>query len=214
MAIKTGQSFDLNQPTLPDLLESIHAGEIQLPDFQRDFLWGPGQVKALLDTIQKKHPAGSLLLLTVSAEGSTPFGARPFKFTPDEAEQHRPRHLVLDGQQRLTACYAAIYNLGRRTYYLDLKRLHAVISDASDGGSVDIDELLILRPHDDQPDKRLFSSHHLPLSFLSNRDSLRDRLGAYKKNLRSADPDDPYLEFIERVSRATSIHSSNTSFLR
>ena len=55
-------------PTTEDLfklLKDIDDGEIQLPQFQRDFKWKQKQITKLLSSIQAGYPAGSLLFLEI-----------------------------------------------------------------------------------------------------------------------------------------------------
>lgn len=111
---------------LSELLEQIDNGELKLPSFQRSYRWKPSKVKKLLDSLQKNHPAGSLLLLQVDSRKCV-VEQDNFKFA-DGAEQEA-EYLVLDGQQRLTSCYCAFYNKGNRSYYLDLRRLHNEVSN-------------------------------------------------------------------------------------
>src|SRR5262245_50816882 len=91
---------------LSDLLEWIAAGELALPDFQRDFDWDQKAVRAIVGTVLKNWPAGSLMFV----EGSPPyFGEpRPFEFGPP-VDRDVVRFLVLDGQQRLTALYRVLH---------------------------------------------------------------------------------------------------------
>ena len=68
--------------SLQDLLADIHAGKVQLPQFQRDFKWSLSDQRDLLDSIQKGYPVGTLLFLGVQKEGEAPFGERPFEGAP------------------------------------------------------------------------------------------------------------------------------------
>lgn len=106
---------------IAELLEAIHAGSVVLPEFQRDFDWGDDRVIQLLATITRRWPAGSLLLQVVS--GPTFFRMRGFDGGP-EVQQERVRYAVLDGQQRLTALYHAVYDTGPYIYAVRAKALH------------------------------------------------------------------------------------------
>ena len=93
------------------LMESIDAGQISIPDFQRDFDWSPSDVKQLLITVFAGWPAGSLLLLD---SRNTLFKARRIEGGPSLAEVQT--YSVLDGQQRLTSLYHAFYDKGDVIY--------------------------------------------------------------------------------------------------
>lgn len=96
-----------------DLLEWIADQDLVLPEFQRDYDWDDERVIALVATMMRGWPAGSLLLQEV--EGPTFFSLRPFEGGPP-IDEHRASLVVLDGQQRLTALYQALYDAGPSVY--------------------------------------------------------------------------------------------------
>ncbi|GHA72094.1 hypothetical protein GCM10007067_05700 [Lysobacter bugurensis] len=105
---------------LGDLLGAVGRGEIALPDFQRDFEWSSADVEQMLVTALNAWPAGSLLLL--EGGGESFFRVKPFNRGPARLAE-TPRYIVLDGQQRITALFHAIYDRGDRIYYIDGARL-------------------------------------------------------------------------------------------
>jgi hypothetical protein len=102
------------------LLESIHHREVALPDFQRDFVWDPRATEELIESILQNYPAGSLLRIKNSSG---------FFFAPREVagapalDGHSPSYLVLDGQQRLTSLYQALYGTGNHRYFMSMQGL-------------------------------------------------------------------------------------------
>ena len=66
----------------------------------------------------RSFPAGALLFLQ---GGSTTFKARAAEGAPPL--MGRPSFLVLDGQQRLTSLYQAIYGVGDSRFFIDLGAL-------------------------------------------------------------------------------------------
>jgi len=99
-------SFDTTKTNLKDLLSDIHAGKLQLPEFQRDYVWNEGDVRSLLESIAKGFPVGALL--TLERGGAIEFKPRGIEGT---AVAHvAPEHLLLDGQQRMTSLYKTIYS--------------------------------------------------------------------------------------------------------
>ncbi len=122
-------SFKPDQPELTSLLEEIHRGDLQLPDFQRSWVWDDDRIRDLLASVSLGWPVGAVLLLECG--GPVRFKAREFEGAP--ANRGRERRLVLDGQQRLTSLYLALRSgqpvktIGRkqedleRLYYLDIK---------------------------------------------------------------------------------------------
>ena len=73
----------------------------------------------------RSFPAGALLFLQ---DGSDSFKAREVEGAPRLST--RPSFLVLDGQQRLTSLYQAVYGVGDHRFFLDVGALLA-------GGEVD-----------------------------------------------------------------------------
>lgn len=93
-------TFDSTKKSLPNMLTDVVNGKIQLPDFQRGWVWDDEHIRSLLVSVARSFPVGAVMLLETG--GSVRFQVRPvenvpFSGTPPEAEQ-----LILDGQQRLT----------------------------------------------------------------------------------------------------------------
>jgi hypothetical protein len=110
---------DTNPRALKDLLAEIHNRSTVLPDFQRDFVWDPGETQELIVSIASNYPAGSILRVR---DAKRVFAAREFEGAPPlDGAKHT--FLVLDGQQRLTSLYQAFYGAGEHRYYLDLGKL-------------------------------------------------------------------------------------------
>jgi hypothetical protein len=49
--LNPGTTFDSTKQSLQDFLKEIKAGKIQLPDFQRGWIWDDNHVKSLLASI-------------------------------------------------------------------------------------------------------------------------------------------------------------------
>ncbi|MGP0048234.1 MAG: winged helix-turn-helix domain-containing protein [Solirubrobacteraceae bacterium] len=112
------EEFHTVRRTMLQMLAELHSGQLALPDFQRTFVWAPDETRELLVSMIRWFPAGALLFLQ---GGSATFKARAVEGAPELAE--RPSHLVLDGQQRLTSLYQAIYGVGDSRFFLDLGAL-------------------------------------------------------------------------------------------
>lgn len=138
-------------PTTEDLfklLKDIDDGEIQLPQFQRDFKWKQKQITKLLSSIQAGYPAGSLLFLEIDPKDSKLLN-RPFYFSDSSKSLNAPKYLVLDGQQRLTSCYYAFYNNATnetkaKSFYLDYGKLF----DHYGKEDYTFDDLIIVKDRD------------------------------------------------------------------
>lgn len=96
-----------------DLISEIRRGHLALPEFQRDFEWQDSQVEALLTTLLKGWPAGSLLFL--EATSSMFFKPRRFAGGP-AVSSSAVKTIVLDGQQRLTSLFHALSSDDREGY--------------------------------------------------------------------------------------------------
>lgn len=101
--------------SLAELLSEIHSGQMVLPDFQRDFVWEAAATAGLLVSIANEHPAGSILRVR---DGQRAFATRPIENAP--LVNHLHTFLVLDGQQRLTSLYQALFGVGEHRFFIDL----------------------------------------------------------------------------------------------
>lgn len=92
-------TFDSTKRSLPDILADIVKGKIQLPDFQRGWVWDDDHIRSLLVSIARSFPVGAVMLLETG-------GAAKFQLRPVEGVELppgcNPELLILDGQQRLT----------------------------------------------------------------------------------------------------------------
>ena len=100
-------TFDSTKASLTDLLREITEGKIQLPDFQRGWVWDDNHIRDLLVSIGRSFPIGAIMLL--KAGGEVRFQTRPVEGLEDSVPRDRaPARLILDGQQRLTTLTQAI----------------------------------------------------------------------------------------------------------
>ncbi|WP_081104055.1 DUF262 domain-containing protein [Leptospira weilii] len=74
------------------LIEKFNAGELGIPEIQRDYVWNKSQVKDLVESLYKEYPTGLIYLWKT-------------KTLPKLKENSikSPDLLILDGQQRLTS---------------------------------------------------------------------------------------------------------------
>ena len=95
--------FQTNPVLLNNLLNQVENGDIQLPDFQRGWVWDDDRIKGLLTSICRGFPIGAVM--TLSAGGEIRLKARPIEGV-DEGAAASPSTFLLDGQQRLTSLYS------------------------------------------------------------------------------------------------------------
>src|SRR5260370_20839194 len=149
------ESTNTQMMGLEDLAAGINEGSVVLPDFQRDFDWSEKDVREVLVTVLNGWPAGSLLIM----RGVPRFRIRAFESAPTGAAP--PKFVVLDGQQRLTALYQALYGLGKHLYAVDYSAL-------LEGRELDLDIAVVSierRAWDAQP-RTVAQRHLVPLSSL------------------------------------------------
>ena len=93
-------TFDSTKRSLPEILKEIIKGQIQLPDFQRGWIWDDDHVRSLLISIARSFPVGAVMLLETG--GPIKFQVRPIENIPTVSMLSKVELLILDGQQRLT----------------------------------------------------------------------------------------------------------------
>jgi uncharacterized protein with ParB-like and HNH nuclease domain len=126
-----GASFDSTKTPLNDVLKWAEVGKLQLPDFQRDWVWDDERIRSLLASVSVAFPIGAVMLLETGGQ-NVRFKPRPLAGTHERLCQVAPETLILDGQQRLTSLYQALMSQQsvetrdakgkpiRRWYYLDM----------------------------------------------------------------------------------------------
>lgn len=98
-----------NNQTIADILKSIDEGRIQLPDFQRGWVWEDQRIRALIASISNGYPIGAAMFLQTGGN-NVHFKARLFEGVDKAKENVTPQTLVLDGQQRNTSIYRSLYS--------------------------------------------------------------------------------------------------------
>lgn len=133
-------SFETNPRFLRDLLAEARAGRLQLPDFQRSYVWGDEDVRMLIASILRGFPVGALL--TLRSGGPVSFrprlleGVEAARQAAGDGPAQAAEELLLDGQQRITSLFGALASplsmevrkprseskTLQRFYYLDIAR--------------------------------------------------------------------------------------------
>ncbi|MFN7354651.1 MAG: DUF262 domain-containing protein, partial [Pseudanabaena sp.] len=125
-------TFDSTKTRLATLLGDIVTGKIQLPDFQRGWVWDDEHIRSLLVSIARSFPVGAIMLLEFG--GDAKFKVRPVEgVDPTKATPNKLEKLILDGQQRLTSLTQVLMfkepvetrdskkKLLKRYYYIDIE---------------------------------------------------------------------------------------------
>ena len=101
--MSAGSTFQTNALDLYKVLEDCHDGILQLPDFQRSWVWDEDRIKSLIASISQAFPIGALM--TLDTGGPVNFKPRTVEGAPTDGKQTKPQSLLLDGQQRMTSLY-------------------------------------------------------------------------------------------------------------
>jgi hypothetical protein len=130
--VSEGTTFDSTKQTLQDILREAKTGKTQLPDFQRGWVWDDNHVKSLLASISVSYPIGAVMLYE-TGNPEVRFKPRPVEGVILDGKVE-PEWLILDGQQRITSLYQAIFAQHpartrdargvsiERWYYLDIQK--------------------------------------------------------------------------------------------
>jgi len=94
-------TFDSTKTPLPEIIKQITEGKLQLPDFQRGWVWDDEHVRSLLVSVARSFPVGAVMLLETG--GEVRFQVRPVENVAFDSPLPEPERLILDGQQRLTS---------------------------------------------------------------------------------------------------------------
>ena len=99
--------IDVRRESLATILNEIRSGSLQVPRFQREFVWTLAKTRDLLDSLYKEFPIGTFFLWRA------PDGIPPLSRPLNELGIQKPApgtHVsyILDGQQRLTSLYCVV----------------------------------------------------------------------------------------------------------
>lgn len=139
--------FKSDNELLSSLLDKVENHDIQLPDFQRGWVWEDNRIKALLASLTLKYPVGAIMLL--ESGGDFHFKCKNIEGSGDEYKN--PESMILDGQQRMTSTFQAMRSKNavstwsdqkkaiKRFYYLDIEKALNTTTDTIDA-IISVDE--------------------------------------------------------------------------
>ena len=193
MNLQQGQNELLN------LLESAFNGEVMLPDFQRSFVWGRNDIEELIKSLLEDMFIGTFLIL-YTHPNNIPFKPVFISGVKEVNPQvkENPTMLILDGQQRLTAMFYAIYspNIPLKNtetpykFFIDLKKLVVdEIEDSVFSWSLRWRDYISYLDGNGKLDvQRLLKDKILPLSVFQKKDEYyKIRYGYMEKIFESKD---------------------------
>jgi hypothetical protein len=106
--------FAVNSTSVENIISSIKAGEIAIPEIQRPFVWDSSKVRDLMDSLYKGFPVGYIIVWKNPdirlKNGKVSFGKK----------------ILIDGQQRITAIQAAV--VGQQVVDSNYKKKRIIIA--------------------------------------------------------------------------------------
>lgn len=134
-----------NDTDLKDILKDVGLGKLQLPEFQRSWVWDDTRICKLLESLLSGFPMGAILNLEHGGD-DIHFKYRLFTGVDKKYEDILPDGLILDGQQRLTTLYQTLKSKApvqtclptnrdskiERYYYINMREIVADDSDVLD----------------------------------------------------------------------------------
>jgi hypothetical protein len=186
-------TFDSTKTELGKLLDEIVAGKIQLPDFQRGWVWDDEHIRSLMVSIARSFPIGAVMLL--EAGGEARFQVRPVEGVA-LLNGHKAERLILDGQQRLTSLTQVLklpapvttrdskgHDI-KRHYYFNIDKAMAGVATLEDA-IVGVGEDRVLRVNfgrdvvlDLSSPEKEYASFHFPCNQILNSDAWEEGLNA------------------------------------
>lgn len=127
-------TFKTNPIALETLLRSCGDGRLQLPDFQRSWVWAEDRILSLIASVSRAFPIGALMTLSARRDSNGAFARRPVEGAARGAADTPPEQLLLDGQQRMTSLYQACMRrevvetitpksrVVKRWFYMDIQK--------------------------------------------------------------------------------------------
>lgn len=202
-------NFKSDKDPLREILKKIKQGAIQLPIFQRGWIWPDDHVQKIIASVSQSFPIGAILMLENG--GPVRLAARPIEGTKSGIEKEKLETLILDGQQRLTALFQsltsdqAVYTLDtkenktNRWYYLDMKACVTASTDRVES-VISVPENRIVRKFQGQAQLDLSSSEKeyaadmFPVNQIFNADRWERGYLKYWEN-QAGDPDEKWSLF-------------------
>lgn len=143
-------TFTSDKERLQEMLDDIVRGKIQLPEFQRGWIWDDLHIRSLLASVSVSYPIGAVMMLE-SGNPDIRFKPRPVEGV-ELSNGKTPERYILDGQQRLTSLFQSLF-LGRAADTRDvrgkaIKRWYYVKMPNALDPEVDREEAIVGIPED------------------------------------------------------------------
>lgn len=188
------KKFTSDEIPLNQLLGDAASGKLQLPDFQRGWVWDDTHISSLLASISVSFPIGAVMTLE-TGNPDVRFRERPLEGV-ELSTRVEPKTMLLDGQQRMTSLFQAL-KAGkpvvtrdqkgkeiRRNYYADINRCiepdedreEAIVSVPENGVVRTFGQRIVL---DVSTREREIASEHFPLAIVLDQSATMNWFLAY-----------------------------------
>jgi len=175
-----------------DLISGISSCRIQIPPFQRSFVWKPSDIRYLLDSIYRGYPIGSFIFWRTIRKLPRTRNIGNINLDRSDILNGTEISYVLDGQQRITSLFAAVKGAdidGEQFRFLfDLRSKKFIVSQKNNESAEEIREkdrenLLISIEeifNNNRTSYRLISEKYGEGEYSSTLDVLYDRFWSYR----------------------------------
>lgn len=205
-----------NNQAIVDILRGIDEGRIQLPDFQRGWVWDDNRIRALIASISNGYPIGASMFLKTGGD-NLHFKVRLFEGVDGSKKTVKPDTLVLDGQQRNTSIYRSLYSKLpvettdskkkpiKRYYYINIPKALDTLTDRIDA-IVSVPESRIIlkdigRKIDldlSSPEKE-YEQHYFPLNLIFDSQEMMRWQRRYTRYHADESIDDQWDKFYDTI---------------
>lgn len=187
--------FKSDNELLSILLDQVENHELQLPDFQRGWVWEDERIKGLLASLTLGYPVGAIMLL--ESGGEFHFKCKNVEGSGNEFVE--PKNMILDGQQRLTSTFLSMRCKNpvptrndqnkplERYYYLDIEKALNTTTDRIDA-IISVDKNKQIRENigrdvvlDLSTEEFEFTNKMIPFNIMTKSDELDDWRSRYYK---------------------------------
>ena len=206
-----------NDTPIVDILRNIDNGTIQLPDFQRGWVWEDNRIRALIASISNAYPVGAAMFLDATGN-NVHFKSRLFEGVEMSYSSVVPKTLVLDGQQRTTSIYRSMYCKSvvntmdskkrpiSRYYYLNIPLCLDTLTDRIDA-VISVPEDRIIRENigrdvklDLSTPEKEYENHYFPLNIVFDATAtMQWMLGYFKYHNHSQEAENNWTNFWGKI---------------
>ena len=122
--------ISIKNERIKNLIRKLDEGRFLIPTFQRTYIWDPGNIVDLWQSIYEFYPIGSILYWKTRTRLHVHRRLGGFYLPGDGDGGDAPRSYILDGQQRITSLHASFHGGAGKirekydfdfTLYFDLK---------------------------------------------------------------------------------------------